>query len=150
MSKVGKEVLIKAVLQAIPTYLMSCFLLPGNLVTSIEAAIREFWWGNGKKRKMAWVAWSQLCRSKRQGGLGLRDLRSFNLALLAKQGWRILTNPDSLMARILEARYFPHGNFLQAKPGSRPSATWSSILKARTLLTKGLRIRIGNGYSTPI
>lgn len=150
LSQAGKEVLIKAVLQAIPTYLMSCFLLPGNLITSIEAAIREFWWGNGEARKMAWLAWSQLCRSKRQGGLGFRDLRAFNMALLAKQGWRILTNPDSLMARIFEAKYFPHGDFLKAKSGYRPSATWSSILKARDLLVKGIRIRIGNGYSTSI
>lgn len=142
--------LVKAVLQAIPTYLMSCFLLPGNLVNSFELAIREFWWGQGAKRKMAWIAWAQLCRPKQQGGLGFRDLRSFNMALLAKQGWRILTNPESLMARIFEARYFPQGNFLEATVGYRPSATWSSIIKARALLINGLRIRIGNGHSRSI
>lgn len=53
LSQAGKEVLIKAVLQAIPTYIMSCFFLPGNLIDSIEAAIRQFWWGGGTVRRMA-------------------------------------------------------------------------------------------------
>lgn len=70
ISRVGKEVLIKAVLQSIPTYIMSCFFLQGNLIHSIETAIREFWWGDGNSRKLAWVAWPQLCKPKRQGGLG--------------------------------------------------------------------------------
>lgn len=70
ISRVGKEVLIKAVLQSIPTYIMSCFFLQGNMIHSIETAIREFWWGDGNSRKLAWVEWSQLCKPKRQGGLG--------------------------------------------------------------------------------
>lgn len=45
LSSAGNEVLIKAVLQAIPTYIMSYFLL--YLVFSIETAIRAYWWGNG-------------------------------------------------------------------------------------------------------
>lgn len=60
------------------------------------------------------MAWPQLFQPKKQGGLGFLDLRAFNLALLAKQGWRLLTNPDSLLARVLEAKYYPHRNFLEA------------------------------------
>lgn len=54
------------------------------------------------------------------------------------------------MARIIEARYYPHGLFLEAAKGSRPSATWSGIMKARHLLEKGIRVRIGNGYATEV
>lgn len=150
LSRARNEVLMKAVLQAIPTYIMSCFALPKSLVNSIEAAIRAFWWGSGDKRKMAWLSWEQLCKPKNQGGMGFRDLHSFNKVLLGKQCWRILTKPESLMARIFKARYFPHGSFMDATTGSRPSATWSSLLKARGLISRGLRLRIGNGYSTDI
>lgn len=54
------------------------------------------------------------------------------------------------MSRIIAARYYPHGHFLEAKLGNKHSATWSSIIKARPLLLKGLRIRIGNDYSKTI
>ena len=52
---------------------------------------------------------------KGKGGMGFRDLQSFNLAMLAKQVWRLLTNPDSLCARVLRARYYPNGELLKAK-----------------------------------
>ncbi|XP_012827280.1 PREDICTED: uncharacterized protein LOC105948608 [Erythranthe guttata] len=150
LSRAGKEVLIKAVLQAIPTYAMSCFLLPRGLLGEIESAIRRFWWGSGTKWKMAWLAWKHLCLAKEEGGLGLRDLRSFNMALLAKQAWRIVTKPKLLLAKIMKARYFPNGSFFTANMGFRPSATWRSILAARPHLQSGLRIKIGNGQDTAI
>lgn len=64
ISRAGKEVLIKAVLQSIPTYIMSYFKLPGYLFNSIEKAIRQFWWGSAATREMAWSSWGPLCRSK--------------------------------------------------------------------------------------
>lgn len=48
-----------------------------------------------------------MCCSKSRGGLEFRDLEMFNLALLAKQGWNIIKNPGSLIARLLKARYSP-------------------------------------------
>ena len=60
--------------------------------------------------------------------MGFRDLESFNLALLAKQVWRLLAEPDSLCVRILQANYYPDGNLLKAKPKRGSSYTWQSIL----------------------
>lgn len=142
--------LIKAVLQSIPTYIMSCFKLPGYLFNSIEKAIRQFWWGSAATRGMAWSSSGPLCRSKAQGGLGFRDLRSFNLALLEKQCWRLITYPDSLLGRILQARYFSNTSFFEAETGGRPSATWRSILLVGPFFQEGLRVRIGNSFSTTI
>lgn len=57
-----------------------------------------------------------LCIPKIRGGMGFRDLESFNLALLAKQVWRLLFEPDSLWSRVLRAKYYPNGKLLNAKP----------------------------------
>ena len=83
------------------------------------------WWGQKHSElKMHWTKWDNLCVSKRNGGLGFRELQSFNLAMLAKQGWKFLNDPNSILARIWKAKYKPQCSFLQAKLGHAPSYTW--------------------------
>lgn len=88
--------------------------------------------------------------SKLHGGLGFRDLEIFNPALLAKQGWRLLQAPDSLVARIMREKYFPAGDFLHAQLGRRLSYAWRSIFNARGVLEEGLIWRVENGETIRI
>lgn len=81
-------------------------------------------------------------------GLGFRNLECFNLALLSKQAWRLVTTPSSLLAQVLKARYFPREFFFTAELGDRPSMTWRSIVGARGALQQGLSRIIGNGATT--
>jgi hypothetical protein len=64
---------------------MGVFKLPFSLYDDLTRLIREFWWGAEKgRRKMHWVSWDIMVRPKPQGGMGLRDMRIFNQALLAR------------------------------------------------------------------
>ena len=132
-------------------YTMNCFKLPESLCNELNAKMRNFWWGQrDKERKMAWIAWEKMCTLKNKGGMGFKDLKAFNLALLAKQGWRISQDSDSLAHRVLKAKYFPDSNSLEAELGKNPSYTWRSLVAARGVLHWGLRWNIGNGRKAKI
>jgi hypothetical protein len=149
LSMGGKEVLIKSIAQAIPTFSMSCFKLPRGLCLHLNSLIRNFWWGSKKGSiKTHWVSWDVMCSPKFAGGLGFRDIELFNLALLARQAWHILQNPSSLSARILKAVYFPTTDFLEATLGSDPSQVWRALIEGRDTMNQGLIRRIGTGEKT--
>ncbi|KAK4573849.1 hypothetical protein RGQ29_031699 [Quercus rubra] len=148
LSRVGKEILIKAVAQSIPTYTMGVFLLPAKLCHELNALCARFWWGQTRdERKVHWKNWGVLCQSKKDGGLGFRDLKDFNLAMLAKQGWRLIQNKDTLLYRCFNARYFPRSSFLEASDVPNSSYVWKSLMAAQSILKQGCYWRVGDGLT---
>jgi hypothetical protein len=75
----------------------------------------------------------------------LEILVSFNEAFLAKQCWRLLQSPESLLAKILKAKYYHNSFYMDAKLGLKPFFTWRSIHGTRDILEAGLLWRVGNG-----
>jgi hypothetical protein len=148
LSQGGKEVLIKAIAQAIPVYVMGIFKLPFGLLDDLTKIIRDFWWGaeNGK-RKTHWVSWDSMMRPKDQGGMGFKDMRLFHQALLARQAWRLLLQPHTLCAQILKAKYYPQGLLVDTVFAGNASPTWRAIEYGLELFRKGAIWRIGNGAS---
>jgi len=129
LSQGGKELLIKSIAQAVPVYSMMVFQIPKNICKGITNAISHYWRGDDNDHKwIHWQEWWKMCMPKGSGGMGFRDLQSFNLAMLAKQVWRLLREPDSLCATVLRAKYYPDGKLLNAKRKSGSSYTWQSIL----------------------
>jgi len=151
LSLAGKEVLLKAVVQAIPTYSMSVFLLLVSLCRDLNQLMQSFWWGHlSKDSKIHWMSWSKMGRAKSAGGLGFRDLLMFNKSLLAKQCWKLIQHSQSLISQILKAKYFSNSSFLDFEIGKRPSFIWRSFMAAKDLLSHGIIWRIGDGTSIKV
>lgn len=71
--------------------------------------------------------------------MGFRDLTHFNKALLAKQVWRIIENPKSLVSRLLKACYFKHTDIMDA------SYIWRSLLWSKDITRAGTFWKVGDG-----
>lgn len=79
--------------------------------------------------------------------MSFQDLVSFNKTLLAKQIWRIIDDPESLVAKVLKACYFKHNDIMEATLGSNSSYIWRSMLWSKDILNEGLCWKMGNGGS---
>ncbi|KAM3002069.1 hypothetical protein FF2_038272 [Malus domestica] len=146
MEKVGDpgvylEVPAIWVAQAVPTYPMNLFKFPKIFCNDLDALISKFWWG--QKEWENWIHWvfkEQMGKSKEEGGLGLRCFTEFNDALLAKQCWRLLLEPNSLWASIMNGndvrvwvdRWLP--SILSGHPSPLGSVPVSLNLRVNSLL----------------
>jgi hypothetical protein len=79
LSQEGKEIMIKAIAQALPVYIMAVFKLPMSICDDLTKLIRDFQWGFERgRRKAHWISWDVLIRSKPHGGMWFRDMWIFN------------------------------------------------------------------------
>ncbi|XP_030479194.1 uncharacterized protein LOC115696432 [Cannabis sativa] len=87
LSRAGKEILLKIVVQSLPTYPMSVFLLPLGTCNEIEKLMARFWWktSSSKGKVIIWRSWDHMAAHKYDGGMGFRHLHDFNISMLAKQ-----------------------------------------------------------------
>jgi hypothetical protein len=94
-------------------------------------------WG-GDKNKISWISWKDVCRPKEEEGLGVRDLKWFNLSLLPKLRWRLrlLTKEGGLWKNVLVAKYGDVGRVnLSIGRGNKFSLWWKDLV--------GLGVRSG-------
>ena len=113
-------------------------------VCELDTMCVRFWWGQiGKKRKIHQKNWSYLTQSKKEGGMGFRDIRSFNLAMLEKQGWRLFQDKSSLLYSCFKAKYFLWCDFLEVDDCQNSSYVWKSLVAAQPMLREGSYWRVG-------
>lgn len=82
--------------------------------------------------------------------MGFRNLSEYNTALLAKQVWRLHSEPGAFWAKVLKGIYYPNCDVWKAGKGSKASQAWSSLLEGKALINEGIRWQVGNGNSIDI
>ncbi|KAL5564513.1 hypothetical protein UlMin_027677 [Ulmus minor] len=149
LSKAKKLILIKSIALAVSTYSMQTVKIPTAICSKLDARIKSFWWGpsSNDRKPMCLKAWDALCKPKSLGGLGFRRIRDFNLALLSKWGWNILTGQNYLCLLVLRARYLQHFQFFEASSKAGHSNFWKSIFSLKELIREGACYVVGDGCS---
>ena len=106
LSLAGRVCLIKLVLSAIPLFYFSVFKAPELIYKKLTSIQIRFLWGWGRdKRTISWVSWENLCRTREEGGLGIKDIRYFNYTMLAKWKWRIQGEERVKWKEIIQSKY---------------------------------------------
>ncbi|CAK8540532.1 unnamed protein product [Lathyrus sativus] len=86
--------MIKSILQSISSCIISVYLILYVVVNDIEKMLNSFWWGGASNNKgIKWLGWDKQICTKKEGGMRFKDFKAFNLAMVAKQGWSMLTKP---------------------------------------------------------
>jgi hypothetical protein len=126
----GRIVMVNAVLNAIPIFYLSYLKMPSNMRKEVVRIQQKFLWsGLSNRSKISWVKWEDVCKPKKEGGLGVRDLRLTNISLLAKWRWKLLQSENDFWKDILVSKY---GAYVVGKKNlgaddiSRTGSTWWS------------------------
>jgi len=144
LSLAGRVTLTKSVLSSIPVHTMSTISMPVGILEKLDSLARSFVWGSGQHL----VSWDKICKPKAAGGLGIRVSRDMNKALLAKVGWRLLHDTESLWAKVLRSKYSVgdiHDTYWMVGSSSN-SSTWKSVVMGiREVVLVGHSWVTGNG-----
>ncbi|KAF7841337.1 ribonuclease H [Senna tora] len=146
LSQAARTTLIKAVVSAVPIYHMQHTWLSHSDASKCDTIMRKFFWGHwDDKRTPTMISWKRMCCSQEKGGMGFRQTKKFNEALLAKQVWRILTQDQTLLSKVFMAKYRGCIQNYDFKSKNSSSYLWKKLCQVSEVVTKNLGWKVGNG-----
>ena len=144
ISMAGRITLINVVLTTLP-FFMSFFRAPIAVINRLTAIQRQFLWGGNREgKKIAWISWRQVCVSREMGGLGIKDIKILNNALLIKWKWLMFHQSDQLWSRILVSKYKGWRGLDQRPPKQYFSQWWADL---RSINQQQSMIDVSNKFS---
>ncbi|GMJ02687.1 hypothetical protein like AT4G29090 [Hibiscus trionum] len=127
--------------------------MPTTIANKLNGLIARFLWGGSADRCMHWIRWETVCKPMKYGGLGIRDLKTKNRALLNKWIWRYGGEKGSMWRSVIDAKYNLDNKRLipNVNIDRRTFWIWRNIAKPlcnqNDLFTKGLKTVFGDGSS---
>jgi hypothetical protein len=148
LSIAGRKTLIDSSLSNAPLYQMSIYLLPKTIIYKLDKIRRTFFWqGGGTKKKYHLIKWTKICKSKKKGGLGIKDIRKMNISLLCKWLWKLETE-NGVWQQIIKFKYLKNDSICTVKHRQTYSAIWSDLLNVRDIYLQRRNMNVGNGQKT--
>lgn len=155
LSFAGRLTLIKSVLSSLPVYFLSIFKIPIGVARTIDRIRSIFLWGGYEiRRKIHLIIWKEMCKSKVQGGLGVKSLSDVNVCLMLKWWWRYGREHKSLWKQVVCSRYGGFGErwILAPVEDDMVSTVWKAIVSlvssnivVAEFFLQNFKIIMGNG-----
>ncbi|XP_074292881.1 uncharacterized protein LOC141619760 [Silene latifolia] len=110
------------------------FILPKAVIGKIEAVCRSYlWYGSNHRESPALFSWATICQPKKQGGLGFKDLHTWNVAAIEKYVWWVTMKADHLWVQWVHAMYIKNTAWKDYEPGSGSSWAWRKICQVKNI-----------------
>ena len=123
LSYAGRNELVKSVLQGVECFWLTILPIPAGVKAKIVQLCRNFLWsGSCNSHKRPLVSWKEIILPKEEGGLGIRDIKAWNKALISKTLWDIQAKKDSIWVQWVHQIYMSNSNFWEynSKHGDSP------------------------------
>ncbi|KAJ4757132.1 RNA-directed DNA polymerase (reverse transcriptase)-related family protein [Rhynchospora pubera] len=147
LSQAAKVVLIRTVIEPLVLYSTAGGPMPATVIHTVNSLIRSFFWENGGSQKMHLISWNRITSHKLQGGLGLRDVRVINEAMMLKLLWKLgcKENEDRPWVQLLRAKYLSRKCLWLSKVPANCTKLWRAMMELRPLLKPVIKWHIQRG-----
>lgn len=144
LSFAGRLELINSVLSSMQIYWASVFIIPKSIIGQINRLLRNFLWNGGTPK----VSWAKVCTPKNQGGLGIRNLDLWNVALMSTHLFHIVSNKNNLWVKWIHEHRLRGRSFWEVKTSQNSSSVWKKLLLLRPIVRKFFYHQLGDGKNT--
>lgn len=142
MSIAGRKTLVDSSLNNASIYHMSVYLLPKTTTEALDKIRRTFFsQGGGAKKKYHLIKWEIIYKSKRKGGLGIKNIRRMNISLLCKWWWK-LEKEEGLWQEIVKYKYLKNKSIHEVGHRLNDSPIWTDLLKVKDIYLQGREVSI--------
>ena len=146
LSYAGRLQLVASVLESLHVYWASVFLLPQAVINDINKLLKNFLWSQGETSKgKAKVAWENICKPKKQGGLGLKDIGVWNKAMITKHLWNIAEDKNTLWVKWISTVKLKGRSIWAVIEDASDSWGWRNILRLRQEVRQNIVTKVGDG-----
>lgn len=129
--------LVNSVLMSIHTYWGQLFIIPKSILKEVNSICRCFLWsGTHNDTRPGAVAWDKLCRNKKEGGLGFRDIGIWNMIALCKLAWGVAQKQDNLWVKWVHGIYIKDSNWENYTAPAHASWSWKYVCQAKNMMNE--------------
>lgn len=135
----------------ITNFWCSSFVIPKSCIKKINSICGAYLWqGKAEGNHYARVSWETVTLSKKEGGLGCRDLCAWNKACTFKLIWLLFSNAGSLWVAwyTQEVLNGQTSNFWTCKENQKHSWLANKLIRVRSSAYQWIRVKVGDGATT--